>query len=261
MVIVISLLFYCYCCYCYYYYHHNYYHFHHYTNDNSTNIIDIVNIINNVIIIIMIIIITSINIIVIITLSSRFITFDCYDKHRCIFYYWFSLEVILKCQKEVTVVHSGDLRSGAAHRTWGRSIATGLGRKPVGVAIVLKCGDLRSGAPRTILSYPILGDIVHYPHRFSAGGSLLFMRCVSLTLTGLISAWRWGKHPRQFWLSPLQIVSLSFVWGSADQDIGKFVEFWKVRKLPRDTTNVQKNKSYVGLFISYVGLIKSYVGL
>ena len=24
------------------------------------------------------------------------------------------------------------------------------------VAIVLKCGDLRSGAPRTILSYPIL---------------------------------------------------------------------------------------------------------
>ena len=38
-----------------------------------------------------------------------------------------------------------------------------------------------------------------------------------------------------------------------------------VRKLPRATTNVQKNKSYVvsyvGLFISYVGLIKSYVGL
>ena len=35
----------------------------------------------------------------------------------------------------------------------------------------------------------------------------------------------------------------------------------KLRKLPRATTNVQKNKSYVGLFISYVGLIKSYVGL
>ena len=41
-----------------------------------------------------------------------------------------------------------------------------------------------------------------------------------------------------------------------------------LRKLPRATTNVQKNKSYVGLFISYVGLfiscvglIKSYVGL
>ena len=33
-----------------------------------------------------------------------------------------------------------------------------------------------------------------------------------------------------------------------------------VRKLPRATTNVQKNKSYVGLFISYVGLYKSYVG-
>ena len=34
-----------------------------------------------------------------------------------------------------------------------------------------------------------------------------------------------------------------------------------VRKLPRATTNVQKNKSYVGLFIFYVGLFISYVGL
>ena len=34
-----------------------------------------------------------------------------------------------------------------------------------------------------------------------------------------------------------------------------------LRKLPRATTNVQKNKSYVGLFISYVGLFISYVGL
>ena len=34
-----------------------------------------------------------------------------------------------------------------------------------------------------------------------------------------------------------------------------------VRKLPRATTNVQKNKSYVGLFISYVGLFICYVGL
>ena len=34
-----------------------------------------------------------------------------------------------------------------------------------------------------------------------------------------------------------------------------------VRKLPRATTNVQKNKSYVGLFISYVGLFISYVVL
>ena len=34
-----------------------------------------------------------------------------------------------------------------------------------------------------------------------------------------------------------------------------------LRMLPRATTNVQKNKSYVGLFISYVGLFISYVGL
>ena len=40
-------------------------------------------------------------------------------------------------------------------------------------------------------------------------------------------------------------------------------EKWIVvlRKLPRVTTNVQKNKSYVGLFISYVWLFISYVGL
>ena len=35
----------------------------------------------------------------------------------------------------------------------------------------------------------------------------------------------------------------------------------ELRKLLRATTNVQKNKSYVGLFISYVGLFISYVGL
>ena len=35
--------------------------------------------------------------------------------------------------------------------------------------------------------------LIHSPHRISAGGSLSFMRCVSLTLTGLISAWRRGE--------------------------------------------------------------------
>ena len=34
---------------------------------------------------------------------------------------------------------------------------------------------------------------IHSPHRISAGGRLLFMRCVSLTLSGLISAWRRGE--------------------------------------------------------------------
>ena len=44
---------------------------------------------------------------------------------------------------------------------------------------------------------------MHSPHRISAGGSLLFMRCVSLTLTltRLVSAGNEGKYPRQFWLS------------------------------------------------------------
>ena len=41
------------------------------------------------------------------------------------------------------------------------------------------------------------------PHRISAGGSLLFMRCVSLTLTGLVSAWRWGEAPSAILAKPL----------------------------------------------------------
>ena len=65
--------------------------------------------------------------------------------------------------------------------------------------------------------------MIHSPHRISAGGSLLFMRCVSLTLTGLISAWRRGEASST---SPCQIVSLSFVCGNANQGIWKFVELW-----------------------------------
>ena len=44
------------------------------------------------------------------------------------------------------------------------------------------------------LSYSVRGTC-HSPHRISAGGSLLFVRCVSLTLSGLISAWRRGEAP------------------------------------------------------------------
>ena len=38
-------------------------------------------------------------------------------------------------------------------------------------------------------------DYNHSPHRISAGGSLLFMKCVFLTLTGLVSARRRGEAP------------------------------------------------------------------
>ena len=41
------------------------------------------------------------------------------------------------------------------------------------------------------------------PHRISAGGSLLFMRCVSLTLTGLVSAWRRGEASSAILAKPL----------------------------------------------------------
>ena len=41
------------------------------------------------------------------------------------------------------------------------------------------------------------------PHRISAKGSLSFMRCVSLTLTGLISAWRQGEAPSAILAEPL----------------------------------------------------------
>ena len=43
----------------------------------------------------------------------------------------------------------------------------------------------------------------HSPHRISAGGSLLFMRCVSLTLTGLVSAWRRGEASSAILTKPL----------------------------------------------------------
>ena len=46
-------------------------------------------------------------------------------------------------------------------------------------------------------------DSVQSPHRISAGGSLLFMRCVSLTLTGLVSAWRRGEAPSAVLVKPL----------------------------------------------------------
>ena len=47
------------------------------------------------------------------------------------------------------------------------------------------------------------GGLAHSPHRISAGGSLLFMRCVSLTLTGLVSAWRRGEAPSSILAKPL----------------------------------------------------------
>ena len=56
---------------------------------------------------------------------------------------------------------------------------------------------------------------------------------------------------------PLLHVNNQLVKFSTSHDI----ELLVLRKLPRATTNVQKNKSYVGLFISYVGLFISYVGL
>ena len=59
--------------------------------------------------------------------------------------------------------------------------------------------------------------------------------------------------------------SIVTFWHSCGDFQSKSLEIWHimsvVRKLPRATTNVQKNKSYLGLFISYVGLYKSYVGL
>ena len=42
-----------------------------------------------------------------------------------------------------------------------------------------------------------------FPHRIYAGGNLLFTRCVSLTLTGLVSAWRRGEAPWEILAKPL----------------------------------------------------------
>ena len=67
----------------------------------------------------------------------------------------------------------------------------------------------------------------HSQHRISAGGSLLFMRCVSLTLTGLISAWRRGEASSANLAKSLSDCVTVFVCGNANQGIWKFVEVWK----------------------------------
>ena len=51
--------------------------------------------------------------------------------------------------------------------------------------------------------YSVPHIVPHSPHRISAGGSLSFTRCVSLTLTGLVSAWRRGEAPSAILAKPL----------------------------------------------------------
>ena len=51
--------------------------------------------------------------------------------------------------------------------------------------------------------YGIFWASTQSPHRISAGGRLLFMRCVFLTLTGLVSAWRRGETPSAILAKPL----------------------------------------------------------
>ena len=55
-----------------------------------------------------------------------------------------------------------------------------------------------------LISVNIAGLILgQSPHRISAGGSLLFIRCVSLTLTGVVSAGRRGEAPSTIPAKPL----------------------------------------------------------
>ena len=74
--------------------------------------------------------------------------------------------------------------------------------------------------------------------------------------------WQWGVH----WMeTQFLAIFLLFKKGTATPIFNNSPALYRnicsIRKLPRATTNVQKNKSYVGLFISYVGLFMSYVGL
>ena len=67
----------------------------------------------------------------------------------------------------------------------------------------------------------------HFPHRISAGGTLLFMRCVSLTLTGLISAWRRGEASSAILAKSLSDSVTVLCLSNANHAIWKFVESWK----------------------------------
>ena len=54
----------------------------------------------------------------------------------------------------------------------------------------------------TIFDFPHFA-VAQSPHRISAGDSLLFMRCVSLTLTRLVSAWWQEEAPSTILAKPL----------------------------------------------------------
>ena len=77
--------------------------------------------------------------------------------------------------------------------TWYHVVSTNQSALPIDFIIVVR-GTIRT---RPVASF------TQAPHRISTGGSLLFMRCVSLTLTGLISAWRRGEAPSEILAKPL----------------------------------------------------------
>ena len=69
--------------------------------------------------------------------------------------------------------------------------------------------------------------IGHSPHKISAGGSLLFMRCVSLISTGLVSAWRREEAPWAILAEPVTDCVTVLCLRQWKQGIWKFVKFLK----------------------------------
>ena len=79
-------------------------------------------------------------------------------------------------------------------------IGKSLWRNPNCALALLYWWRVRPNGPLALPPVSLMGQS---PHRISAGGSLLFMRCVSLTLTGLVSAWRRGEASSAILAKPL----------------------------------------------------------
>ena len=67
-------------------------------------------------------------------------------------------------------------------------------------------------------------------HRISAGGSLLFMRCVFLTLTGLISAWQRGEASSAILAKPLSDCVTVLCLGQCKS---RHLDVWGILKMTR----------------------------
>ena len=112
-----------------------------------------------------------------------------------IFFAWFLFGKCLGCSQGLLLLHCMFAAPLVYKPVW--YTAPGIWDLSLDMYISLLCIYYASIVNKHLCAVP------QSPHRISAGGSLLFMRCVSLTLTGLVSAWRRGETPSAILAKPL----------------------------------------------------------